>query len=77
MILLGEGREIDIGVGKIDTLLGRYLAIVAGADSDGFGVDDLEDIECEDTVIDVDDSAGFNDFGNVLVVNIPIKILAL
>jgi hypothetical protein len=71
LILLRERREIDISVWEIDTLLRRDLAIVAGADTDSLRVNDLEDIKGKHTVVNIDDTAGFNDFGDVLVVDIP------
>lgn len=71
LILLGESWEINVGVGKIDTLLGRDLAVVAGTNSDGLSINDVEDIEGKNTIIDVDDTTLLDDLGNVLVVDVP------
>lgn len=71
LVLVGEGGEIDVGVGEVDALLGGDLAVVAGPGADGLVVDDLEDIEGEHTVIDVDDAAWGDHLGDVLVVDVP------
>jgi hypothetical protein len=71
LILLREGREIDIGIGEIDSLLGRDLAIVSGTGTDGLGVNNVENVKGEDTIVNVDDTSRLNDFGNVLVVDVP------
>jgi len=73
LVLLGEGREIDIGVGEIDTLLGGDLAIVAGSCKDGFIINNFDNVKRENTIVDIDDTSWLNDLGNVLVVNIPAK----
>jgi len=41
LILLGEGWEINIGVGKIDTLLGRDFAVVASTGQNGLLINNL------------------------------------
>jgi len=71
LILLREGREIDIGIGEIDSLLGRDLAIVSGTGTDGVGVNNVKNVKGEDTIVNVDDTSWLNDFGNVLVVDVP------
>jgi hypothetical protein len=71
LVLLGKSREIDISIWKVDALLGRDFAIVASTDTDSLGVDNGEDIESKDTIINVDDTAGLNHLGDVLVVNVP------
>lgn len=40
-------------------------------------VDNFDDFKCKDTVVNVDSAAYFNDFGNVLVVNVPRTRLAI
>lgn len=71
LVLLGKGRKIDISVRQVDTLAGRDEAVVAGADLDRLLVLDAEDVKAENTVIDVDDAAGLDNLGNVLVVDVP------
>jgi len=71
LVLLGESGKIDVGLGKVDTLLGRDLAVVDGSGADVLVVNNLEDLESEDTVIDVDDTAGLDHLGDVLVVEVP------
>lgn len=70
-ILLGQGGKIDISAGEVDTLLGGNEARVEGADLQGLVINDLNDLEGEDTIINVDELAGGNDLGDVLVVNVP------
>jgi hypothetical protein len=78
LILLRKGREIDIGIGEIDSLLGRDLAIVSGTGTNGLRIDDFEDVKGENTIVNVDDTSWLNDLGNVLVVNVPrTLVLAL
>ncbi|KAI6755395.1 hypothetical protein HG531_004501 [Fusarium graminearum] len=74
LVLLGKGRQIDIGVGQVDTLLGADSTVVAGLDKDSLLVNDLENIKSKDTIVDVDDTAGLNDIGNVLVVDVPERV---
>lgn len=71
LVLLGESRKVDISAGKVDTLLGGDLAVVDGAALEGLLVDNLEDLEGEDTVVDVDDTALLDDLCDVLVVDVP------
>lgn len=71
LVLLGQSRQVDIGVGQVDTLLGGDEAVVAGAGFDSLVVLDAQDIKGEDTVVDVDDTAGLDDLGDVLVVDVP------
>lgn len=71
LVLLGEGGQIDIGVGQVDTLAGRDETIVARLNLDGLVVDNLEHIERQDTVVDVNNSAWGDDLGDVLVVDVP------
>lgn len=71
LVLLRERWEIDIGLWKVDALLGRDLAVVDALAAEGLVVDNLEDLECKDTVIDVDGATLLNDLGDVLVVDVP------
>jgi hypothetical protein len=72
LVLLGESRKVNIGLGKVDTLLGGDLAIVDSPAADGLLVDDVEDLEGEDTVVNVDCAALLNDLGDVLVVDVHV-----
>lgn len=72
LVLLGQSRKIDIGVGQVDTLLGRDEAVVLALDADGLVVNNLEDLERQDTVIDVDDTALLDNLGDVLVVDVHV-----
>jgi hypothetical protein len=71
LVLLRQGREIDIRVWEVDTLLGGDLPVVASTANDGLLVLDLDNIESEDSVIDVDDTANLDNLCDVLVVDIP------
>lgn len=71
LVLLGERREVDVGAGEVDTLLGRDLAVVDALAPDVLVVRDLNDLKGKDTVIDVDDAARLDDLGDVLVVEVP------
>lgn len=75
LILLRQGWEINICVGKIDTLLGRDLSVVAGTGSDGLLIDNGQDVESKNSVIDVDDTSWLNDLGDVLVIDVPGEYL--
>lgn len=76
LVLLGESGKIDIGLGKVDTLLGRDLAVVDGLGADVLVVNNLKDLESEDTVIDVDDTALLDHLGDVLVVKVPGEVIS-
>lgn len=71
LVLLGQGGQIDIGIGQVDTLARGDEAVVAGTGLDGLIVLDGEDVEGEDTIVNVNDAARLNDLGNVLVVDVP------
>jgi len=73
LVLLRESGEIDVRLREIDTLLRGNLSIVDALALQRLVVDDLEDLERKDTVIDVDDAAGLDHLGDVLVVDIPIE----
>jgi hypothetical protein len=76
LVLLGQRREIDVGLGQVDTLLGGDLAVVDALALEGLLVDDLEDLEGQNTVIDVDSAADLNDLGDVLVVDVHVLVVA-
>lgn len=71
LVLLRERGEVDVRLGEVDTLLGGNLAIVQALGLNGLLVDNLEDLEREDTVVDVDDAALLDNLGNVFVVDVP------
>ena len=75
LILVGEGGKVNVCVGQVDTLLGGDEAVVASAALNVLVVLDAQDIESEDTIVDVDDTTGLDDFGDVLVVDVPIEAL--
>ena len=72
LVLLRESGKVDVGLGKVDTLLGGDLAVVDSLAADGLVVNDLEDLEGEDTVVDVDCAALLDDLGDVLVVDVHV-----
>lgn len=74
LVLLGKSRKIDISLGKVDTLLGRDLAVVDSSGADVLVVNDLENLEGEDTVVNVDDAALGDHLGDVLVIKVPSEI---
>lgn len=73
LVLLRKGWEIDVGIGKVDTLAGRDEAVVPRLDLNSLLIDNLKNIERKHTVVDIDDTARLNDLGNVLVVDIPVR----
>ncbi len=76
LIFLRKGWEIDIGSWKVDALPGGDLAVVESFDAQRLVVDNLEDFERLNTIVDVDQLASTNDFGDVLVVNVAAQELA-
>ena len=76
LVLLGQSRQVDIGVGQVDTLARRDEPVVADLDLDGFVVCDLKHVERQNTVVNIDDTANLDDLGDVLVVDIPTAQLA-
>lgn len=71
LVLLGERGEINVRLGKVDALLGGDLAVVDAFALEGLIIHHLEDLKGQDTVVDVDDAAGRDHLGDVLVVDIP------
>lgn len=76
LVLLRESGQIDVSVGQVDTLAGGDESVVASADLDGLLVLDAQHIEAKDTVVDVDNAAGLDHLGDVLVVDVPLAGLA-
>jgi hypothetical protein len=77
LVFLGEWGKIDVGLGEVDTLLGRNLAIVDALALEGLVISHLEDLEGQDAVVDVDDAAGRDDLCDVLVVDVPSEVSVL
>lgn len=75
LVLLRQRRKVDVGLGQVDTLLGRDLAIVDALDLEGLLVDNLEDLKRQNTIVDVDCAAGLNDLGDVLVVDVHVLVV--
>lgn len=72
LVLLRQSREVNIGVGQVDTLPRGNVPVVLGADADGLFVDNVENLERQNTVIDVDDATRLDDLGDVLVVDVHV-----
>lgn len=72
LVLLGEGGKVNVGLGEVDTLLRRDLAVVQALAPQVLVVHNLEDGERENTVVDVDDAASLDHLGDVLVVDVPV-----
>lgn len=66
LVLFGESGEIDGGLWEVDSLSGRESTRVEGLDSEPFTLNG-DDLEGEDTVIDVDELAGRGDLDNVFL----------
>ncbi|KAI3479451.1 hypothetical protein L1887_58469 [Cichorium endivia] len=69
-VLVRDGGQVDLGHGKVDTLLGGEDAVVDGAHLDELVALDGEHLEREDTVVDEDGSADLDLVGEVLVVDV-------
>jgi len=76
LVLLRDGREIDVGSGKVDSLLRREGTVVDGFDFKVVGVD-LENVEGEDTVVDVDGLSLLDNLGEVGVVDVHDLLVTL
>ncbi|KAI7180396.1 Pyruvate [Hortaea werneckii] len=74
-VLLGQRRQVDVGLGEVDTLLAADLAVVDGTALQGLLVGHLEHLEGEDAVVDVDGPARSNDLGDVLVVDVHVLVV--
>lgn len=72
LVLLGQSRQVNIGVGQVHTLPRRDEAAVLGLDAQGLVINDIQDLKCQDTVVDVDGTALLNHLGDVLVVDIHV-----
>lgn len=72
LVLLGQGRQVNIGVGQVDALPRRDEAVVLGLDAEGLVVDNVQDLESQDAVVDVNDTTLLDHLGDVLVVDIHV-----
>lgn len=72
-ILLGQSREVNIGAWQVDTLSRGDVAIVETTHAQGLLIDNLEHGKGQDAVIDIDEFAGLDHLGNVLVVDVPTE----
>lgn len=70
-ILLRQSGEIYVGTGEVDTLARRDIAVVQALDTQGLLVNHLEHLEGHDAVVDIDELAGRDHLGDVLVVQVP------
>lgn len=66
LVLLRQGGEIDGRLGEVDTLSRAERTVVDGLDSESVALDG-EDLEGEDSVVNVDELAGGGDLGEVLL----------
>lgn len=76
LVLLRDGGEVDVGTGKVDSLLRRESSVVDGFDFERIFVN-FENVEREDTVIDVDGLSLGDDLGKVGVVEVHDLVVAL
>lgn len=72
-ILLRQGGEVDVGSRQVDPLAGGDVAVVQALDAQGLVVYDLEYLEGHDAVIHIDELAGGDHLGDVLVVEEPAR----
>jgi hypothetical protein len=77
LVLFRERGKVDVGLGKVDTLLRRDLTIVDALTLEGLVINHLEDLEGQDTIVDVDDAARSDDLCDVLVVDVPSEASVL
>ena len=75
LVLLGQRRQINVGLGQVDTLLGGDLAVVDTLDLEGLLVNNLKNLERQNTVVDVDCAASLDDLGDVLVVDVHVLVV--
>lgn len=64
LVLLGESGQVDGGLGEVDALAGGEGAVVDGLDAEAVALDG-EDLEGEDSVVDVDELARGGDLDDV------------
>jgi hypothetical protein len=74
-ILFRKSGKVNVSAGQVDTLSGRDVAIVQALDTKGLIVNNLEHLKRENTVVHIDQLAGFDDLGDVLVVEVPAKFI--
>lgn len=74
-ILLGKGGKVNIGAGQVNTLARGDVTIVKTLDAQGLVVNDLQNLEGEDTIVDIDELSGSDHIGNVLIVQVPNNYL--
>ena len=70
-VFLGEGWEVDISARQVNTFPGADFAVIQTLDAQGLVIYNLEDLEGEDTIVDIDQLARFDHPGDVLVVDVP------
>merc|ERR1711892_926084 len=68
LVVLGDGREIDLDAGQVDALLRAQLAAVLDLADDLLRVG-LKHLQRNETIVDEDQIVFRNDLGQVLVVN--------
>lgn len=70
-VLLGQSGKVNVGAGQVDTLTGRDVTVVETLNAQVLVVYDLEDFEGKDTIVDIDELAGRDHLGDVLIVKVP------
>lgn len=76
-VLLGQSREINVGARQVNALTGRDVTVVQTLATQGLLVYDLEHLERKDTIIDIDQLARSDHLGDVLVVEVPVRLSAV
>lgn len=74
LVLLREGRQINIRVREVDAFAGGDKPVVSRLDPDGLLIHDLKNLKSQDTVVNVDNAPRLDDLGDVLVINIPASV---
>lgn len=74
-VLLGQSREVNVGLGQVDTLTRRDVTVVKTLATQGLIVYDLKHLERENTVVDIDQLAGGDHLSDVLIVDEPADML--
>lgn len=74
-ILFGKSRKVNVGAWQVDTLLGRDVAVVQALATKVLLIYDFKHLKGEDTVVDIDELAGLDHLGDILIVEIHVDVV--
>ncbi|KAH3665823.1 hypothetical protein OGAPHI_004011 [Ogataea philodendri] len=69
LVLLGQSRQVHVGVWQVHTLVGTDLTGVDGNNLQSGVINNLQNLKRQNTIVNINNLTGLDDLGDVLVVD--------